>query len=47
MTPQRGRVQRAAMVGEEDDEDVVVDGAGGVAGGFPSLSAPLSDRIRV
>ena len=38
---------RAATVGEEDDEDVDVDGAGGAAGGFPSLAAPLSDRIRV
>ena len=35
------------MVGEEDGEDVDVDGAGGAAGGFPSLAAPLSDRIRV
>ena len=35
------------MVGEEGDEDVDVDGAGGAAGGFPSLAAPLSDRIRV
>ena len=34
---------RAATVGE----DVNVDGAGGAAGGFPSLAAPLSDRIRV
>ena len=33
---------RAAMVGEEDGEDVDVDGAGGAAGGFPSLAAPLS-----
>ena len=28
-------------------EDVDVDGAGGAAGGFPSLAVPLSDRIRV
>ena len=38
---------RASMVGEEGDEDVDVDGAGDAAGGFPSLAAPLSDRIRV
>ena len=38
---------RAAKVDEEGDEDVDVDGAGGAAGGFPSLAAPLSDRIRV
>ena len=38
---------RAATVGEEGDEDVDVDGAGGTAGGFSSLVAPLSDRIRV
>jgi len=38
---------RAATVDEEGDEDVDVDGAGGAAGGFPSLVAPLSDRIRV
>ena len=38
---------RAATVGEEGDEDIDVDGAGGAAGGFPSLAAPLSDRIRV
>ena len=38
---------RAATVGEEGDEDVDVDGAGGAAGGFPSLTAPLFDRIRV
>ena len=38
---------RAATVGEEGDEDVDVDGAGGAAGGFPSRVAPLSDRIRV
>ena len=36
---------RAATVGEDGDEDI--DGADGVAGGFPSLAAPLSDRIRV
>ena len=33
----------AATVGEDAD----VDGAGGAAGGFPSLAASLSDRIRV
>ena len=33
---------RAATIGEEGDEDVDVDGAGGAAGGFPSLAAPLS-----
>ena len=38
---------RAATVGEEGDEDVDVDGAGGAAGGFPSLAAPLSNRIKV
>ena len=38
---------RAAMVGEEGDEDVDVNGVGGAAGGFPSLVAPLSDQIRV
>ena len=38
---------RAAIVGEEGGEDVDVDGAGGAADGFPSLAAPLSDRIRV
>ena len=38
---------RALTVGEEGDEDVDVNGAGGVAGGFPSLAVPLSDRIRV
>ena len=38
---------RAATVGEEGGEDVDIDGAGGAAGGFPSLTAPLSDRIRV
>ena len=38
---------RAATVDEEGDEDVDVDGAGGAAGGFPSLAAPLSDQIRV
>ena len=38
---------RAATVGEEGGEDVDVDGAGGAAGGFTSLAAPLSDRIRV
>ena len=38
---------RAATVGEEGDEDIDVDGAGDAAGGFPSLTAPLSDRIRV
>ena len=38
---------RATTVGEEGGEDVDVDGAGSVAGGFPSLAAPLSDRIRV
>ena len=38
---------RAATVGEEGDEDVDVDGAGDVVGGFPSLATPLSDRIRV
>ena len=32
----------AATVGEEGDEDVDVDGAGGAAGGFLSLAAPLS-----
>ena len=32
----------AATVGEEGGEDVDVDGAGGVAGGFSSLAAPLS-----
>ena len=37
----------AATVGEEGDEDVDVDGAGDVVGGFPSLATPLSDRIRV
>ena len=37
----------AATVGEEGDEDVNVDGAGGVAGGFPSLAASLSDRLGV
>jgi len=35
------------MVGEEGDEDVDVDGAGDAACGFPLLTAPLSDRIRV
>ena len=38
---------RAATVGEEGDEDVDIDGASVVAGGFPSLAAPLSDWIRV
>ena len=38
---------RVAMVGEEGDEDVDVDGAGGAAGGFPSLAASPLDRIRV
>ena len=33
---------RAATVGEEGSEDVVVDAAGGAAGGFPSLAAPLT-----
>ena len=33
---------RAATVGEGDGEDVDIDGAGGEAGGFPSLAAPLS-----
>ena len=33
---------RTATAGEEGGEDVDVDGAGGTAGGFPSLAAPLS-----
>ena len=33
---------RAATVGEEGSEDVDVDAAGGAAGGFPSLAAPLT-----
>ena len=31
----------AATVGEEGGEDIDVDGAGGTAGGFPSLAVPL------
>ena len=38
---------RTATGSEEGGEDVDVDGAGGAAGGFPSLATPLSDRIRV
>ena len=37
----------SATVSEEGSEDVDVDAAGDAAGGFPSLAAPLSDRIRV
>ena len=33
---------RVVAVGEEGGEDVDVDGAGGAAGGFSSLVAPLS-----
>ena len=33
---------QTATVGEEGGEDVDVDGAGGAAGGFPSLATPLS-----